>query len=190
MPWHCQSGAKKDYQKRTTEVCGEEFEIDSRNEEICLEEESAEVSNMSVAKFRNILQNNEKKGSLGLFQVLQCGNFETKDSNIELSKGMQKLIEKYGDVFRSDLPSGLPPMREVGHEIIVEEDAKPPHRSLYQLSPAELKAAKEYIVELLKNGKIRPSKSPSGAPLFFVKDGENPLRGVVDYRALNRNEEV
>ncbi len=92
MPWHCQSGAKTDYQKRTIEVCGEEFEIDSRNEEICLEEESVEASNMSVAKFGKILKNNEKKRSLGLFQVVQCGNFETKDSIIELLKGMQKLI--------------------------------------------------------------------------------------------------
>ncbi len=141
---------------------------------------------MSVAKFRKILGNNEKKRRLGLFQVVQCGKFETKDSNIEFSKGMQKLIEKYGNVFRSDLPSGLPPMREVDHEIIVEEDVKPPHRLLYQLSPTVLKAAKEYIVELLKNGKIRPRKSPHGAPLFFVKDEEKPLRGVVDYRAVNR----
>ena len=55
-----------------------------------------------------------------------------------------------------------------------------------QLSSAELKAAKEYIADLLKKGKIRPSKSPYGAPLFFVKEGNKPLRGVVDYRALNR----
>jgi hypothetical protein len=38
----------------------------------------------------------------------------------------------------------------------------------------------------MKTKKIRPSKSPYGAPLFFVKDGNKPLRGVVDYRALNR----
>jgi Reverse transcriptase (RNA-dependent DNA polymerase) len=66
------------------------------------------------------------------------------------------------------------------------KDKKPPHRQLYQLSPAELRAAKEYIVDLLNQGKIRSSKSPYGAPLFFVKDGDKPLRGVVDYRALNR----
>ena len=38
----------------------------------------------------------------------------------------------------------------------------------------------------MKKGKIRPSRSPYGAPLFFEKDGNKPLRGVVDYRALNR----
>lgn len=39
---------------------------------------------------------------------------------------------------------------------------------------------------LLKKGNIRPSKSPYGASLFFVKDKNKALRGVVDYRALNR----
>jgi hypothetical protein len=38
----------------------------------------------------------------------------------------------------------------------------------------------------MNKGKIRPSKSPCGAQLFFVKDGDKPFRGFVDYRALNR----
>jgi Reverse transcriptase (RNA-dependent DNA polymerase) len=41
-------------------------------------------------------------------------------------------------------------------------------------------------MDLMKKGEIRPRKSPYGAPLLFVKDGDKPLRGVVDYRALNR----
>ena len=79
----------------------------------------------------------------------------------------------------------MPPKRSVDHEIQVGEDSKPPHRPLFQLSPVELEAAKEYVEKLLKSGRIRPSKSPYGAPLFFVKQN-GKLRGVVDYRALNR----
>ena len=56
---------------------------------------------------------------------------------------------------------------------------------LYQLSPAELVAAKKYVVDLLRKGKIRRSKSPYGASLFFVKS-KGQLRGVVNYGALNR----
>ncbi len=84
------------------------------------------------------------------------------------------------------MPAGFLPEREIDHEIPIEDGTRPSHRPLYQLSPAELKAAKEYIVDLLEKGKIRPSKSPYGAPLFFVKEKNKPLRGVVDYRALNR----
>ncbi len=72
------------------------------------------------------------------------------------------------------------------HEIETEKKAKSPHRPLYQLSPVELQAMRQYVQNLLKSGKIRPSKSPYGAPLFFVKEKNKKLRGVVDYRALNR----
>ncbi|MEM7375746.1 MAG: reverse transcriptase family protein [Bacteroidota bacterium] len=98
---------------------------------------------------------------------------------------LERILEKYGSVFKDELPSGLPPIRAVDHEIEVEKDSKPPHRPLYQLSKEELKAAKEYVDSLLSSGKIRPSRSPYGAPLFFVKSKDS-LRGVVDYRALNR----
>ena len=93
-------------------------------------------------------------------------------------------MERYGNVFQRELLEGLPTKREVDHEIVVEEGSKPPRRPLFQLSPEELKATKDYVDDLLKNKKIRPSKSAYGAPLFFVKEPDK-LRGVVDYRALN-----
>jgi hypothetical protein len=80
----------------------------------------------------------------------------------------------------------LPPKRSVDLAIETEHGAKPSYRSLYQLSTAELQEAKENVVDLKMKGTIRPNKSPYGAPLFFVKDGDKPLRGVVDYRELNR----
>ena len=44
----------------------------------------------------------------------------------------------------------------------------------------------EYIDEMLKTGKIRPSKGSAGAPVFFVpKTHGRGLRVVVDYRSLN-----
>ena len=43
-----------------------------------------------------------------------------------------------------------------------------------------------YIKEMLKSGKIRPSKSLAGAPIFFVlKLYSKGLRVVADYQGLN-----
>lgn len=71
------------------------------------------------------------------------------------------------------------------HRIEIDKEIKPPHWSLFQLSPSELLATREYITDLLKKEKIRPNRSPFGAPLFFERQ-KGKLRGVIDYRALNR----
>ena len=103
------------------------------------------------------------------------------------SKGNKKLddlLSKYSTVFRYELPSGLSPKRSVDHAIELEDGARPSNRPLFQLSPAELMAVKEYVVDLLKKGKIRRIKSPFGASLLLVTE-PGKLRAVVYYRGLN-----
>ena len=53
------------------------------------------------------------------------------------------------------------------------------------MSPAELKALEEYINDALAKGWIRESKSPTGAPIFFIPRKNGELRLYVDYRGLN-----
>lgn len=107
-------------------------------------------------------------------------------SNNRTSKNPEILAleQEYASVFGNYLPNGLPPKRDVDHAIKIKEEARPPHRPKFQLSPAELIATKEYVTELLRKGKIRPSRSPYWAPLFFVEQ-KGKLRGVIDFRALN-----
>ena len=50
----------------------------------------------------------------------------------------------------------------------------------------ELSVLKTYIEEYLARGWIRPSTSPFGAPVLFVKKKDGSLRLCVDYRALNQ----
>ena len=187
MPWHVANNPQIDYVSRIVRVGDENIYIDEKKKkEHCSRNDGVRIANMGIKQFRKMIRNGVPDG-VQIFQVLLKDGFEDLS---EVKKGKQDprvdmLLEKYKRVFRSELPDGLPPKRAVDHEIEVEEGSKPPHRPLYQLSPAELKAAKEYVEDLLKKGKIRRSKSPYGAPLFFVKEPDK-LRGVVDYRALNR----
>ena len=48
-----------------------------------------------------------------------------------------------------------------------------------------MKALKDYLDEHLKKGFIRPSSSPAGAPIFFVKKKSGELQPVIDYCGLN-----
>jgi Reverse transcriptase (RNA-dependent DNA polymerase) len=60
-----------------------------------------------------------------------------------------------------------------------------PFKSIYPLSQNEQEALKEHIREGLEDSTLTPSRSPAGAPIFFVKKKNGSLRPVVDYRALN-----
>jgi hypothetical protein len=63
---------------------------------------------------------------------------------------------------------------------------QPIHKAPYRMAPTELKELKEQLQELLDWGFIRPSVSPWGAPVLFVKKNDGSMRMCIDYRELNR----
>ncbi|GLT69310.1 hypothetical protein SLA2020_414690 [Shorea laevis] len=56
----------------------------------------------------------------------------------------------------------------------------------YRMAPAKLKELKVQLQQLLNKGFIRPSSSPWGAPVLFVKKKDRTLRICIDYRQLNK----
>ena len=94
-----------------------------------------------------------------------------------------KLCEQYADVF--ELP-GVPPTRDITHSIdLVDEQAQPPRPRVYRMSPAELAEVRRQLDEYLSKGWVRPSTSPYGAPILFVRKKDGTLRMCIDYHALN-----
>nr|GEW41645.1 putative reverse transcriptase domain-containing protein [Tanacetum cinerariifolium] len=64
--------------------------------------------------------------------------------------------------------------------------ATPVARVPYRLAPSELKELSEQLKELSEKGFIRPSSSPWGAPVLFVKKKDGSFRMCIDYRELNK----
>ena len=81
---------------------------------------------------------------------------------------------------------GLPPEREVEFTIDLIPRTEPISIPPYRMAPAELRELKAQLEELLSKGFIRPSISPWGAPLLFVKKKDGSLRLCIDYRKLNK----
>ena len=80
------------------------------------------------------------------------------------------VVSEFPDVFPDDLP-GIPPEREIDFGIDLLPDTRPIYIPPYRMAPAELKELKEQLKDLLDKGFIRPSISPWGAPVLFVKEG-------------------
>nr|GFB72176.1 putative reverse transcriptase domain-containing protein [Tanacetum cinerariifolium] len=66
-----------------------------------------------------------------------------------------------------------------------EPGAAPVARAPYRLAPSEMKDLSEQLKELSDKGFIRPSSSPWGAPILFVKKKDRLFWMRIDYRELN-----
>ncbi|GJZ39513.1 putative reverse transcriptase domain-containing protein [Tanacetum coccineum] len=95
------------------------------------------------------------------------------------------IVQDSPKVFPEDL-SGLPPTRQVEFQIDLVPGAAPIARAPYRLSPSEMKELSEQLKELSDKGFIRPSSSPWGAPVLFVKKKDGSFRMCIDYRELNK----
>ncbi|PKA55800.1 RNA-directed DNA polymerase like [Apostasia shenzhenica] len=95
------------------------------------------------------------------------------------------VVKEYADVFPEDL-SGLPPDGEVEFSIELVPGTGPISKVPYRMATAELLELKTQIQEMLDKNYIRPSTSPWGAPVLFVKKNDSSLRMCIDYRELNR----
>ncbi|CAN1768730.1 Retrovirus-related Pol polyprotein from transposon 17.6 [Linum perenne] len=104
------------------------------------------------------------------------------DRNEELEK--VPVAREFADVFE-ELP-GAPIEREVEFNIELVPGTAPISIPPYRMAPAELNELKEQLQELLDKGFIRPSVSPWGAPVLFVKKKDGSMRMCIDYRRLNK----
>ncbi|GJV03231.1 putative reverse transcriptase domain-containing protein [Tanacetum coccineum] len=95
------------------------------------------------------------------------------------------IVRDFPEVFPEDLP-GLPPTRQVEFQIDLVPGATPVARAPYRLAPSEMKELSKQLKELSDKGFIRPSSSPWGAPVLFVKKKDGSFRMCIDYRELNK----
>ncbi|GKD62659.1 putative reverse transcriptase domain-containing protein [Tanacetum coccineum] len=95
------------------------------------------------------------------------------------------VVREFPEVFPEDLP-GLPPVRQVEFQIDLIPGAAPVARAPYRLAPLEMQELSNQLQELSDRGFIRPSTSPWGAPVLFVKKKDGSFRMCIDYRELNK----
>src|SRR6266481_564141 len=88
---------------------------------------------------------------------------------------------EFQDVFSDAKANMLPPHQPYDLQISLEEGVKPFHSPIYSLLPPELTALREFLEEHTWNGFIRPTKSPWGSLVLFVKKKDGSLHLCVDF---------
>jgi hypothetical protein len=92
--------------------------------------------------------------------------YSIDDISIALPPAVANLLQEYMDVFSSEIPPGLQPVRGIEHKIDLIPGASFPNRAAYRTNPEETKEIQRQVQDLLDRGYIRESLSPCSV-LFF-----------------------
>ncbi|GKC50206.1 putative reverse transcriptase domain-containing protein [Tanacetum coccineum] len=116
-----------------------------------------------LAKYQVIIVSAEKIVRCPIF-LAHVTTKKVEDKSEEKRLEDVSIVQDFPDVFPEDMPARAP----------------------YRLAPSEMKELSEQLQELSDKGFIRPSSSPWGAPVLFVKKKDRSFRMCIDYRELNK----
>ena len=104
----------------------------------------------------------------------------------DLPQELVSVLEEFRDVVRSELPAGLPPLRDIQHEIDLIPGSVLPNKAHYRMTPQQHEELKRQVQDLLDKGFVRESISPCAVPALLVLKKNGSWRMCVDSRAINR----
>jgi hypothetical protein len=136
---------------------------------------------ISIKQISSLQLNRCARKSFQLYAVHALESTENKDSKIEDYPKLQEF--KY--VFPEEI-SDLPPKIYIDFSIDIFPGSTPISRAPYRLRTPELMEQNMKIRDFLDKGYIKPSVSPWGELVLFVKKKDGALRINIDYKQLNR----
>ncbi|GJV96035.1 putative reverse transcriptase domain-containing protein [Tanacetum coccineum] len=137
-----------------------------------------------------IIRGDRSKTRLSLVSCIKTKRYISRGYQVFVAQVMEKKsdekrLEDIPVVFPENLPA-LPPDRQVEFQIDLIPGAALVARAPYRLAPSEMQELSDQLQELADRGFIRPSTSPWGAPVLFVKKKDGSFRMCIDYRELNK----
>ncbi|GJW49675.1 putative reverse transcriptase domain-containing protein [Tanacetum coccineum] len=133
-----------------------------------------------------IIRGDRSKTRLNLISCIKTERYISRGYQVFVAHVMEKksyerqledipVVREFLEVFPKDLP-GLPLVRQVEFQIDLMPGATPLARAPYRLAPLEMQELSDQLQELADRGFIRPSTSPWGALVLFVKKKDGSFR--------------
>ena len=110
----------------------------------------------------------------GIFlQIVSLGS-GTSQSQLACDPLIEKLLEEFASFF--DTPTGLPPSRGHGHQILLKDDTTPICQRPYRYPHFQKTEIEKIIADLLEAGSL----------VLLLRKVDGSWRMCIDYRALNQ----
>jgi hypothetical protein len=113
------------------------------------------------------------------------GEILVSNDNTPLSHGVSTILQEFADIFPEEVPTGLPPLRGIEHQIDLIPGMTLLNRAPYRTNLDETKEIQKQVQALPDKGYIRISLSPCVAPVILVPKKDGTWRMCVDFRAIN-----
>ncbi|GJU42159.1 ty3-gypsy retrotransposon protein [Tanacetum coccineum] len=111
------------------------------------------------------------------------GNDTTVEAPALVHPDIEQLLKKFETIFQ--VPSTLPPHRNIDHRIHLFPNTKPVNVRPYRYPHYQKGEMEKLVNEMLSQGTIRVSHSLFSSSVLLVKKKDGSYRFCVDYRALN-----
>ena len=149
---------------------------------------NSEQSNITIIDIAAFLHASKLPGSHNFELCLCFSDIQANSAKLVETSDLSNVpseYHKFANIFSKIKAKTLPSHRPYDLKINLEEGAQPPVGPIYSLSASEQEALKEFIEENLNTGFIRPTSSPHGVLVLFVKKKDGLLHLCVNFRRLN-----
>ena len=155
----------------------------------CINCTAEAVSEFTVEYDKSVAYFGRDQKCIGVLYTLRFDENLGGQINVEVEplKDVPWQYRNYQSVFNGQYSNELQPHRSFDHAIDMVKGKEPPWGAIYALLEKELEVLRTCLDDILRSGKICPSKSSVGAPILFVpkKEGRG-LHLCVDYRGLKK----
>ncbi|XP_074579527.1 uncharacterized protein LOC141836014 [Curcuma longa] len=181
-PWQYDRSVIHDGRKNTytVHIKGKKIVLAPQRERTTSIPPTKNTNLLSVSKFIDEMESGDV-----VYALLPCRD-EATIVDVALPAEVQHLLADFAELMPEDFPPGLPPMRDIQHQIDLVPGSSLPNRPAYRLSPKEAEELQRQVVDLLERNYIRESMSPCAVPALLVPKKDGSWRMCVDSRAINR----